>query len=274
MDVAITLLQVDPPLRTPSMTVFLVPVGAGRHALYCEVKETEPEPADPPPSSSWRARMLHRFRTTVADAEAEHEREELGEATEPRKPGLGRFIVRKIAEAVAEQRLLWNLRRASEGRLVHPDDVPSTDAMRMARTEFAADYRKHLTRGVVNGTLSAVLGVVFFFVPGSESGGLLLPVSVDRSLLRASRRAARPSRDHVADRVVTSARRSPRGARARAGCPARDARADHGGPRSVAALAIRRAGSPAVRLNECRVVYSRPRDARRARPSSRNPPRG
>lgn len=148
------------------MTVFLVPIGAGRHALYCEVKETEPEPIDQPrPSASWRDRMLHRFRTTVADAEAEREREELGE-TSPRKAGFGRYIVRKIAEAVAEQRLLWNLRRATVVRLVHPDDMAGSEAMRLARAEFTADYRKHLTRGVVNGTVSAVLGVVFFFVPG------------------------------------------------------------------------------------------------------------
>jgi hypothetical protein len=147
------------------MTVFLVPVGAGRHALYCEVKEPETELVDTPPGSSWRDRMVHRFRTTVADAEAEREREELGEAPRARG-GPGRWIVRKIAEAVAEQRLLWHLRGASEGRLVHPDDLSGRDALRMARAEFTADYKKHLTRGVVNGVLSGVLGVVFFFVPG------------------------------------------------------------------------------------------------------------
>jgi hypothetical protein len=147
------------------MTVFLVPVGAGRHALYCEVKEAETELVDTAPASSWRGRIVHRFRTTVADAEAEHEREELGE-TPKVKGGLGRLIVRKIAEAVAEQRLLWHLRRASESRLVHPDDLSGADAMRLTRAEFTADYKKHLTRAVVNGSLSAVLGIVFFFVPG------------------------------------------------------------------------------------------------------------
>jgi len=148
------------------MTVFLVPTGAGRYALYCEVKETEPDPVEPPrPPTSWRGRMLHQFRTTVADAEAEREREELGERPAS-KSGIGRYIVRKIAEAVAEQRLLWNLRRAVDVRLVHPDDVSGADALRVARAEFAADYRKHLTRGIINGTLSAVLGAVLFFVPG------------------------------------------------------------------------------------------------------------
>jgi len=148
------------------MTVFLVPVGAGRYALYCEVKESEAEPVDvPQPDASWRARILHRFRRSVADAEAEREREELGEQP-TRKAGLGRFIVRRIAEAVAEQRLLWNLRRAKDARLVHPDAMHASDALRRARAEFSADYRKHLTRIVVDGTLSAVLGVVFFFVPG------------------------------------------------------------------------------------------------------------
>ena len=40
------------------------------------------------------------------------------------------------------------------------------EALRITRAEFTADYRKHLTRTVVNATLSAVIGVVLFFVPG------------------------------------------------------------------------------------------------------------
>ena len=151
-----------------SMTVFLVPVGARRHALYCEVKETETEPIDPAPTSSFFGRLMHRFRRTVADAEAE--REEHGEAT-PRARGFGQYIVRKIAEAVAEQRLLWHLRRASHGTLIHPQDISGYEALRMARAEFSSDYRKHLTRAAVNGSLSAVLGVVLFFVPGPNIVG-------------------------------------------------------------------------------------------------------
>ena len=147
------------------MTVYLVPVGAGRHALYCEVRETETDPADAEQPRSWRERMLHRFRRTVADAEAEREREELGEAPATKR-GFTRTIVRKIAEAVAEQRLLWHLRRATSGRLVHPGDLPGAEALRMARAEFSADYRKHLTHAAINGAVSAVIGVGFFFVPG------------------------------------------------------------------------------------------------------------
>jgi len=160
------------------MTVFLVPVGGGRYTLYCELKESEAEPSDPsrPHSPSWlgrlrrrwrewRERTLQRFRTTVADAEAQQEREELGEEA-PAKRGFGRFVLRRIAEAVAEQRLLWHLRRASAGRLVHPDDVPPARARRLARDEFTRDHRKHLVRALVNGAVSVVLGIVFFFVPG------------------------------------------------------------------------------------------------------------
>jgi hypothetical protein len=147
------------------MNVYLVPVGAGRHALYCEVPETEIEPSGPVEGQSWRARMMHRFRRTVADAEAQREREELGEAPKE-KGGLGRYIVGRIAEAVAEQRLLWHLRRATQSTLVHPHDMDGREALGLARAEFAADYRKHLRHSLLNGAISAVLGVVFFFVPG------------------------------------------------------------------------------------------------------------
>ncbi|HUF47881.1 MAG TPA: hypothetical protein VMM93_08695 [Vicinamibacterales bacterium] len=146
------------------MNVFLVPVGAGRHALYCEVREADADPDAPPADQSWRARLLARFRRTVAAAEAEREREELGE--QPRGRGFARAIVRRIAEAVAEQRLLWHLRRADAACLVHPTTMPGAEALGMARAEFAADYRKHLTRAVINGIISAVVGVVLFFVPG------------------------------------------------------------------------------------------------------------
>jgi hypothetical protein len=146
------------------MNVFLVPIGTGRHALYCEVRETEIESAEPAATHSWRERMVARFRRTVADAEAAREREELGEA-EPAR-GFTRAIVRRIAEAVAEQRLLWHLRRADEACLVHPASMPGSDALRIARAEFSADYRKHLTHAIINGVVSAVLGVVLFFVPG------------------------------------------------------------------------------------------------------------
>src|SRR5476649_1877029 len=103
------------------MDVFLVPLGDSRHELYCEAPieplSAPPEQARPP----WWGRPTARFRQLVAQAEEEHRRRERGQPTETR--GLWRWIMRKIAETVGEQRLLWLLQRRTSATLVHPDDL-------------------------------------------------------------------------------------------------------------------------------------------------------
>jgi hypothetical protein len=142
------------------MDVFLVPTGVDRHELYCEMATMPPDAEGRP--GTLRGRLTEWFRRTLAEAEAERQQE-----TAP--PGRGAWrtrITRHIAEAVAEQRLLWHLRQVSSVRLIHPDDLTGTQALDLARAQLAADYAKHRRWFVIDGLVAAVTGPAFFFVPG------------------------------------------------------------------------------------------------------------
>lgn len=143
------------------MDVFLLPTGADRHELYCEIAPPPPA-ADGRPTTFW-GRLGDRARGMLAEAEAERQREASGE---PARGGMRRAITRRIAEAVAEQRLLWHLRHQTAGRLVHPDDLAAARALEIARDQFTADAAKHLRWCVIDGLIAAVTGPAFFFVPG------------------------------------------------------------------------------------------------------------
>lgn len=147
------------------MDVFLVPVGGSRYQLYVEVHHEEPTPgAEGAGAGSFRERQVQRFRSMLSEAEQERLRRERGEPSQG--GGLWRAVMRKMAETVAEQRLLWHLRHQRTVRLLHPDDLPGAAAVAEATRQCAADFAKHRRWLVVHLILAASTGVVFFFVPG------------------------------------------------------------------------------------------------------------
>ena len=143
------------------MNVYLVPAAAGRHELYCEVASSAS--GGESATGSLRERLVNGFNRMVAEGEAVMH----GQAPEgPERGRLRRFITRRVAEAVAEQRLLWHLRNETEVRLVHPDDVSASNAMATAKTLVATDYSKHRRWCIIDGLIAAITGPLFFFVPG------------------------------------------------------------------------------------------------------------
>src|SRR5690349_20255631 len=70
-----------------------------------------------------------------------------------------------VAERVAEQRLLWNLRGCDAAVLTHPDDMPFEQVMGIVQQSMRADHGRHL-RWLIVDTLLFVGSGVFFFVPG------------------------------------------------------------------------------------------------------------
>lgn len=144
------------------MDVFLVPASRARYALYCEVAAPAITEGDQN-SASWLERMKGRFRQAVDEGEAA---QDAGEAGDPSRGRFRRFITRKLAEAVAEQRLLWHLRHETAARLVHPDTIDGDRALAVALAEFESDYGRHRRWLIIDGLLTAVTGPLFFFVPG------------------------------------------------------------------------------------------------------------
>jgi hypothetical protein len=146
------------------MTVYLVPVGDRRYQLYVEVLAETADTAAPEPGGGWLSRQVHRFRATLAEAEQARLRRERGEPDEA--GGLWQAILKRIAEAVAEQRLLWHLRHQTRATVLHPDDMTGPAALAEVVAEFSRDAAKHLRWLAIDGLAVAITGPLFFFVPG------------------------------------------------------------------------------------------------------------
>ena len=150
------------------MTVYLVPVGNQRYQLYVEIAADEAaetkEDAPEPEGTGWVARQVRRFREMLAEAEQDRLRRERGE--ESTGTGLWKWILRKMAEAIAEQRLLWRLRHQTHAEVVHPDDMSGDAALKEVRAEFGRDVAKHLRWMIIDGLIAAITGPLLLLIPG------------------------------------------------------------------------------------------------------------
>ena len=142
------------------LLVFLVPLGGQRYELYCERHHTGPD--ETPTGSGWFAGLRQKFSAMLKKAEE-------GEDGEPESSGLWARVQARmmawVAERVAEQRLLWNLRGRDAAVVTHADDLPFEQVMEIVRTSLRADHGRHL-RWLIVDTLLFVGSGVFFFVPG------------------------------------------------------------------------------------------------------------
>lgn len=143
------------------MDVYLVPVSLTRQQLYCEVSATPVTDGDEG-AATWLDRMKTRFRNAVDEGEAA----QFGEVDQREHGRLRKFITRKLAETVAEQRLLWHLRHEAAATLHHADSIAGPRALAIASAEFESDYGRHRRWLIINGLLTAITGPLLFFVPG------------------------------------------------------------------------------------------------------------
>lgn len=151
------------------MDVFLIPLGGDRYELYCEAApdESEPEQGAGQTPGGLFARLKHRF--SQVSAAAERHRNRRASQDEPEATGLlarakGRALA-WIADAIAEQRLLWHLRHQTEVTLHFPDDMSETEAMRIARAALQRDADRHRWWLAIDGVLM-LLSALLILVPG------------------------------------------------------------------------------------------------------------
>jgi hypothetical protein len=152
------------------MDVYLVPVGPDRHELYCEVPdEPEGDEGREPPKGLFR-RLRAQFSAMLAEAERER-RQELAHgpadagATRGWADRIKARSMRWVAESIAEQRLLWHLRRQTKACLFYPDDIDKTQAMATLMSQLKRDFDKHRFWLTIDGLLFVASGLLFF-VPG------------------------------------------------------------------------------------------------------------
>jgi hypothetical protein len=150
------------------MEVFLIPVAPDRYELYCEVPDEDPVDAPDEPRGFFK-RLVHRFREALAEAERERRRGH--HAAHDETHGLTwyqrakRATMRRVAESIAEQRLLWHLRRQEAAVAWYPVDVPADAARHILRTRLGEDYDRHRRWLVIDGSLF-VLSAVLMVLPG------------------------------------------------------------------------------------------------------------
>ena len=140
------------------MDVFVIPVGHDRYELYCETSG-EP-PGVEPDRPGFIGRLSSRFAAMLHQAE---ERQRTGTGPVAGAGVAARaqdVILRWVAERVAEQRLLWNLRRESAVALAYPQDLTLDQALAVVRGALRRDYDRHRRWLVIDALLLIVTGAL------------------------------------------------------------------------------------------------------------------
>lgn len=146
------------------MDVFLIPVGPDRYELYCETPDEDPSAASDHDRGFFRG-LIRRFREMLASAERERQSGAAPDASSSLMARLKSRAKRLIAETIAEQRLLWHMRRQSAARLTYPADLDESRAMPIVRKTLQSDFEKHRWWFVVNCVLFA-FGALLTLLPG------------------------------------------------------------------------------------------------------------
>lgn len=157
------------------MDVYLVPVGLERFECYYEAAEQD-EADEPVDGQGFFGRMRARFNAQLKEAEqTRHQR-----SVEEPPTFLGRMqkrSMRWIAERVAEQRLLWHLRRVDAATLHVPDDIPAAQADGIMRASMKRDADHHRNRLILH-SIALFIAVPVALVPGPNVLGYLFTFTV------------------------------------------------------------------------------------------------
>jgi hypothetical protein len=179
--------------------VYLVPIGSGRFELYTEpADDFAPGAAPHPPDGAWR-RTVHRLherwrRAAHEAAPAARAGDRGGRAARARD-----WLIRRVAESIAEQRTLWSLRAVTAASFVYPSSLPAASAA-AARERLLAQARRHHGRWLLFNTAGVAVTAVLVLLPGPNVIGYYFLFRVVGHYL--SWRGARQGLDRVAWRGV------------------------------------------------------------------------
>jgi hypothetical protein len=149
------------------MDVYVVPIGIDRYELYCEVAAGEQMPSEEPPPAGIIGRLRHKFTLMLRAAEERQHRHQLEPDPHP-KGFMERVqdrIMAWVAERIAEQRLLWNLRGKTDVTAMHPDDLTFEQVQTLVHRILQRDYDRHKLWLVVD-TIGLLLSLALVLVPG------------------------------------------------------------------------------------------------------------
>ena len=157
------------------MDVYLVPVGPDSYECYYEAPEQEIVEEDEE-APGFFGRLRRKFNEQLQDAErARHERP----VDEP-TTFLGRWqkrSMRWIAERIADQRLLWHLRKAETANLHTASDLPNDKADSIMRGGLKRDADHHRNRLMLH-SVALLIAIPVALLPGPNVLGYLFTFTV------------------------------------------------------------------------------------------------
>lgn len=144
----------------------MVPIGPDRYELYCEIAIAPDLDSGAAPTGIF-GRLKHRFTVMLRAAEERQHRHDPAEQRDDVTwvARLQHRIMAWVAERIAEQRLLWNLRGESEALAMHPDDMTFDQAQTLIHRMLQRDYDRHKVWLVID-LLGFVASGVLVFLPG------------------------------------------------------------------------------------------------------------
>ncbi len=188
------------------MEVFLIPVGPNRYELYFEPgADDDPEEAD---EGGWFRGLRRRFGEILREAEAERHRRHHDVAVLDSPGWAGRAkrrILRWVVEQIAEQRLLWHLRRTEHVDVQAPSDLDPGRAGQIVREGLQRDADRHF-RWLLVHSVGLALSIVLIPIPGPNLIGYYFTFTVVSHFLsmRGARRGLKQVRWHVTPNATLS----------------------------------------------------------------------
>lgn len=152
------------------MEVYLVPVGRGRYALYCEPGEdAHHDHVDPSAARGPWKKLSDRFSAVIDAVEREQDERAHAQSEAPRPSGLWARLRARVmawmAEKIAEQRLLWRLRGKAQVQAWVPAGLDRDHATATIRGNLTAEFDRHRWWMVVD-SLGGVFSLALMPVPG------------------------------------------------------------------------------------------------------------
>lgn len=145
------------------MDVFVIPIGVDRYELYCEAPVDAPQPDAA--ATGIIGRIRYRFAVMLHQAEERRR----GGTSYPRAATrigqLQEWIMAWVAERIAEQRLLWNLRRERSVAVFHPEDLTFDQTLTLIKRMLQRDYERHRVWLVVD-SLLLIGSIALILIPG------------------------------------------------------------------------------------------------------------
>jgi hypothetical protein len=143
--------------------VYLVPIGSGRFDLYTEPAEDDESGAAAGDRTGVWHRSIHdlreRWRLAARAAQA------AGGGDGGRLARMRDWLVRRIAESIAEQRTLWSLRGVTSASFAFPSDLSDASAAAI-RQRLLAHARRHHGWWLLMNVAGVAVTAILVLLPG------------------------------------------------------------------------------------------------------------